>query len=427
MVKCGLSELNITPCLGKRLPGHLNERISDGIGDELFARAFVVSSRGKKVAILTIDGLDLESSDVAKIREGIFEKTGIDKACIMICLSHTHTGGPVADSFVTKKDDEYVDFLIKKAQDAVVLANNRAVPSKIATGRGIVSDISFNRRYFMKDNRVMTNPGKQRDQVLRPAGPTDPHVDVIKIENCDKKPVGVFVSFACHTDVVGGTKFSADYPGWLSKTLKKLYGEDFICLFANGASGDINHINIYEEKMPEHHKMMGRVLAGEVFKVMEQITGSDDIIVDGKMVRMDIKSRETGLDETNDAIRILKSPQEKEIDKLFAGELMKYYENKRNSYSVDVGVIRIGNGVIGGFPGDVFVELGLEVKSRSPFAHTITVSHTNGRNGYLPTKEAFSQGGYEVKTTPSNRLCRDGGSIIAEELIGIIGEMEKEK
>jgi neutral ceramidase len=46
-------------------------------------------------------------------------------------------------------------------------------------------------------------------------------------------------------------------------------------------------------------------------------------------------------------------------------------------------------------PAEVFVEIGLELKKRAP-QKTFIVGIANGYIGYMPTNEAYKDGGYEV-------------------------------
>jgi len=345
----------------------------------------------------------------------------------MVCLTHTHTGGPVVNSFVTKRDEEYITYLINKAADAVILAYNKMQPVRIGSGKGFVDDISFNRRYFMKDGSVKTNPGKLNLMIEKPAGPIDTDVMVIKVENMEGNIIGAIVNFACHLDVVGGNEYSADYAGELVKVLKSLYGEDLITLFLNGISGNINHINTNtkERKSIFHYKKMGRILAGETVKVLTKINCEENIRVDSKKEVLSIPLRRVAEEELMKAQQEMKSENTSEIDKVFANEVLEFNKNKVGSTDVEAQVLRIGSTTITGFPGDVFVEFGLRVKKESPFEYNVVSSHTNGRNGYIPIKEAFTQGGYEVRTTRSNKLAHEAGDMITEAVLRVMGELKK--
>ena len=57
--------------------------------------------------------------------------------------------------------------------------------------------------------------------------------------------------------------------------------------------------------------------------------------------------------------------------------------------------MRIGDGVIVSGPGEVFTEIGMAVKERSPGTPTLYCGYTNGAVSYFSTAEAFEEGGYE--------------------------------
>ena len=52
------------------------------------------------------------------------------------------------------------------------------------------------------------------------------------------------------------------------------------------------------------------------------------------------------------------------------------------------------------FPGEFFVELGLDIKARSPFGQTMVLELANDSVGYIPTRRAFDEGAYEPESSP---------------------------
>lgn len=421
MLKCGMSEVNITPWLGLNIPGYLHLRSASGIKDELYAKAIVFTNDNHVTGLVAIDALDLERDDVLRIRKRVHQFTGIPGDNIMVCLTHTHTGGPVVNSFVTERDEEYISYLVNKAADAIILAYNKMQPVKTGTDKGFVDDISFNRRYFMKDGSVKTNPGKLNPLIDKPAGPIDPDVMIIKIEDFESKTIGAVINFACHLDVTGGNHYSADYAGELARVLKSVYGKDFISLFLNGLSGNINHFNTKtSQPSPLHYKKMGKILAGEVIKILPKIQCEENVDIGSKTEILNLPLRTVQEEELQKARQTINSQSSSETDKLFAQEVLEFAKNKNVSVDVEVQVLKIGNTVITGYPGDVFVEFGLQIKQESPYIYNLIASHTNGRNGYIPTKEAFLQGGYEVRTTRSNKLAHDAGERITDTVLRIM-------
>jgi hypothetical protein len=58
------------------------------------------------------------------------------------------------------------------------------------------------------------------------------------------------------------------------------------------------------------------------------------------------------------------------------------------SFSDDLAIVSL--------PGEIFVELGLALKKASPFKHTLIAELANGSIGYVPNREAYPQGNYEI-------------------------------
>ena len=56
-------------------------------------------------------------------------------------------------------------------------------------------------------------------------------------------------------------------------------------------------------------------------------------------------------------------------------------------------------------PHEVFVELGMAIKSASPFRTTIVISLANDLDFYIPTRRAFEEGHYEPTTCPLEPGC----------------------
>ena len=46
--------------------------------------------------------------------------------------------------------------------------------------------------------------------------------------------------------------------------------------------------------------------------------------------------------------------------------------------------------------GEIFVQLGLDIKAGSPFKNTVIAELANGAIGYVPNRVAYPQGNYEV-------------------------------
>ena len=73
----------------------------------------------------------------------------------------------------------------------------------------------------------------------------------------------------------------------------------------------------------------------------------------------------------------------------------------RESWSVELQGIALGNDIaLLGMAAEPFVEIGLAIKGRSPFAHTLVSGYTGVGWAYMPTADAYPLGGYEIEVTP---------------------------
>lgn len=71
-------------------------------------------------------------------------------------------------------------------------------------------------------------------------------------------------------------------------------------------------------------------------------------------------------------------------------------------------------------PGEIFVEIGLAIKKASPFYYTFIAELANGSIGYIPNREAYAQGNYEVV---SARCAEGSGELLLQSAIHSLREL----
>ncbi|WP_158289455.1 neutral/alkaline non-lysosomal ceramidase N-terminal domain-containing protein [Paenibacillus flagellatus] len=424
MIRCGMSEVDVTPPLGGEIPGYFGPRTATGVRDPLYAKSLVLeSSDGTLAAIVAVDALSVPRETVEAVRQRLKEAAGFDPAHVFVSTTHTHTGGPVSTGFGCTEDPGYLDWLARKAADSALLAYRSRREARIGFGLGREADIAFNRRYFMKDGSFRTNPGVGNPNIDRPAGPIDPDVLVMRIDDAEGRPIGVVSNYACHTDTVGGTEYGADFPGELSRFVKRALGEQAVSLFLLGSCGDINHIDVSGKraKSPDHYRRMGRILGAEVVRTREKIDVADEADVAALSGTFEVDLRSPPEAELAAAKRLLEEGTDDVREATYARELLKIAaECPVASRTVEVQAMRIGDMALVGFPGEIFVEFGLDVKRKSRFAYTMIDTMCNGSvRAYICTRDAFRQGGYEPRMTFRNRFPEETG----ERMVGLALEL----
>ena len=457
-VKVGLGEVSITPPIGESIPGYFEDRKSIGIHDELYAKTIILDDGKTKVVIISCDIIGIEQETILETKKLTNKELGVLENNIVIHSTHTHTGAPTVSAFEVNKNEDYLEILPKLLLGSVIEANNNLKQAKIGFGSGKEEDISFNRRYLMKDGAVRTNPGYGNKNIVKPAGPIDSEVGVIKIEDNTGKLMGILVNFACHLDTVGSdlisaehpglssnNLISADFPGVISKIIKKIKGEDLIVSFATGACGNINHCDFIGGKLKrgyfKHTNWMGTILAGEVIKVLEKIETGSKSILRIATKKLNIPVRIPSSQDLKFARRLvqvgiegLSEEEKKELksrSNLFGNEiawekeLIYLSKEKKEAQKVEITVVRIGDSALVFLPGEIFVEFGLKIKKNSKFKPTLIIELSNSGLGYIPTKEAFMQNtGYEERLSRSSRLIPEAGDLITETAINLLKEVE---
>lgn len=88
----------------------------------------------------------------------------------------------------------------------------------------------------------------------------------------------------------------------------------------------------------------------------------------------------------------------------------------------EIQVISLGPVTFLTWPGEIFCDFGLEIKHNSPFRPTYVIGYANGSIGYVPTPEAFQEGGYEAETAA--HLADDAGLVLMAESLALLNTLK---
>lgn len=442
-LQAGVAVVDITPPIGMRMSGYFSERLSTGKHDPLQAKALVLIQGETKAAFVACDLIGIPAGYGQKARNLAAKKTGIPAEHIAVHGTHSHTGvmyfGALRkyfhDQAVAKSgSDPYEKFdfpahLIEGVAQAVEQAAKAARPVKLLAGKGEETKLSFNRRFHMKDGTVRFNPGKNNPDVVRVAGPIDPDVGLLLFHDAQTdKPLASLTSFAMHLDTVSGTEYSADYPFYLENKLRQQFGPAFVSLFGTGTCGDINHIDVKDEKQlrgrPECERL-GTALGETVLASLGNLQPQKEPKLAIKRGVVEVPLQEYSDEQIKKAAASMAKIGSRELSFLEQVETNKItdlqvsYTGK--THPIEVQVIRLSSNVaVVTLPGEVFVELGLAIKQASPFETTLVIELCNDNPAYIPTKKAFAEGSYE---TVNSRVQSGGGEKMVELAIKLLKEL----
>lgn len=442
--KAGAAVSNITPKVGTSINGNMHDMAVRNIHDDTFARSIVLDDGETRLAFVVSDLCMIYREQLDEAKQRAHEFTGIPIENMLMSATHTHSAGTACSVFQSDPDPEYLDFLSERIGDAVIRANENRAPARIGWGVGHEPSQVFNRRWKMKPGVVSTNPfggtdavrmnpGVGNPDLLEPAGPIDPEVPVIFIQSLAGVPIALLANYSLH--YVGGTgsgEVSADYFGMFADRMNELLAKDsqhpsFVAIMSNGTSGDINNIDFRggQHKPTEPYgqmKVVANTVAAEVYKVIQNMQYQDWVSLDAKQKEITIGVRKPSQEEVQRAKQIMSGvsgPVMQTREEIYARETVLMNEFPAQKELI-IQALRIGDLAIAAIPAEVFVEIGLEIKEKSPFKPTFSISLANGYNGYLPTPEQHQLGGYETWRARSSYMEENASVKITDTIFELL-------
>ena len=444
--RAGAATSNITPFLGESIVGNFVRPVAANVHDELHARCLVLDDGKTKLAIVVCDVLGISRDLSLEARKLIQQNTGIPSEQVLICATHTHSACDARDDAPLNK---YNDFVARRIADGVRIALGRLRLAEAAFVTAEAPEHVFNRRWFLKPGTAPPNPFGGIDQVkmnptggspdlVEPAGPTDPGISILALREPDGRPIAVFSAYSLH--YVGGVNqgdVSADYFGMYCEELKRLLDArdqdpPFVAMMANGTSGDINSVDFRKPrpKLPPYDKMraIANDLAGKVRAALARAEYHSGWTLAARYREPMIAPRRPTAEQLAWAKETLAKPApapkngKVDMPRNYAQKTLNA-EAQLEALAAPLQIFRIGPVCIGTMPVEIFCEIGLEFKKRSPIQPAFLVSLTNGSLGYLPTPRHFALGGYETWLGTS-RLDPQASETMIEALLEMAAEVK---
>jgi hypothetical protein len=448
--RAGAAAVDITPQqFPMNMPGGFSANMATGAHDPLHSRAMVLDDGVTKLAMVVVDSLGAGPDVLGEAKAIASEKTGIPADKMLISSTHTHSG-PSSSGKGGAAGEAYRKLFIEGVAESIIKAHAALRPAAFGAAAHPLPDEVFNRRWYLKEgkmplnpfgrlDRVKMNPGTSPDVLDRPAGPTDPDITIISLQDTKRKPIALFANYALH--YVGGTpqgQMSADYFGEFARVMpSRVRGdESFVAMMSNGASGDINNIPFTVTRPPrepfEQIRIVAQKAADTAWFAYRKIDKHQPNVRLGMLQReVTLKYRKPAPEQVAEAKAILAIKDKDAVEKLprlaknYAGSVVGAAERPEETLTVIVQAIRIGDFAVCAIPFETFVEIGLDLKKRSPFPQTMVIGLANGRHGYLPTTEQHKLGGYET-WLGTNYVQEDTADILTNHLLEMMAQLKAE-
>ena len=389
--------------------------------DDLYARSLVIEAADKtSVVMMTLGIINFGFEHQEKIRAKISAETGIPPDNILISCTHTHSGPDVGGA-----GPSYVDLVINRAAKSAVDAWRGRIPGRVGTGSAAVLELGRN-------DRRLGYGG------LHP----DPEVGLIKVEDARGKLLGVAFNYGCHPSTLSlhNLELTEDWPHYAIRDIKRSFGRNVWAAFFQSAQGDVKvgytaELSAVGAEMPIrsfwYAEVKGKQMAAAVAGALPGIATSANPDIRAASGFVDLPLRTTypmtakdaeawsATARTNLAAAEAKGAElgrrvldNYKVDVFLSGlavDCSRWVEKNPNPPPVRAKqyAARLGDGVFVTFPCEVFSEIGLKVKQRSPLDKTFVFGVAGGMGGYIPTAEEYKEGGYTALMTRFSPKCED--------------------
>ena len=435
--------------------GNMKGNFASSVHDHMHARCLAIHDGRQELLLCVVDACMIPRDICEQAKEIVAEKTGVPRANILISATHTHSAATLTPVFQSDADPEYVASVPQRIAQGMLQAHQNLEPAEIGWAKASNPTQVFNRRWLMKEgetsadpfgsltDRVKMNPGYRNAQVERPAGPVDPEVSVLAVRaKMDQRPLALFANYSLHY-VGGNPPISADYfAAFADEIAQRLKVSDeryqnkppFVGIMSNGTSGNINNVDYSSAPPPrpmpgEQIRTVASSVAETALQAYNTISFRSETTLDSIEEDIRLKVRKPTISELEAAQKILETtPRDK--DGQFSDRTATYARESvllaayPDEVPVKLQVMRIGDLSIAAIPCEVFVEIGLDLKQRSPFDGHFTISLANGYNGYLPTAQHHVWGGYETWRARSSYLEVSAADQITQQLVKMLGELK---
>jgi hypothetical protein len=377
----------------------------------LFARAIVLEETAsddplaphRRVAVGSVyllalsgkalGGFDSFRSQIVAAAEGVVVADDIVLAC-----THTHTApesAAITDLYRTEAFRQWSRLLAESIGKTIAAAAAAMVPCELRYGSTIAPGLGIHRRIKTTAGIKMSHPAPSADTVVSREGPTDDSVNVLWLSDRGGAVIAAVVNATCHPVYeMCNPEVSPDYPGELCACLEAAH-PGAVALFLNGAAGNVNPTGV--SAGAERARLHGQRLFAAVQRAAS-----------------------TAVVERRPALalhrRVFEVPS-----RLPDGA------NRESNVYATVAALRLGQASLVFLPGEPFAETGNEIRAQSPFRFTAVVGFSEETIGYIPTDQAFIEGGYEVGFGPWSYLEPGCELIIRQRAVGLLLELAADR
>ena len=417
MLRTGFSSQVITPPRDFPLAGYFNKRPNRGVYDDLYVKVLLVEKDGVMGGFVVYDLCGSSPAFFDALRAAA-KKEGMEFADnLMVSCTHTHTGPEIRRDIDDQKQ-AYIDHIIVKTVVALKEAAANLRESSFEAASVNSNPFAYVRRFWMKNGKVVTNPGKCNPDIVKPDGDYDRTISAVAVKQ-EGRIAAILVNLANHGDTIGGDFVSADWFGRMEREIQYQLGEDVPVMTLTDCSGDINHFDVSTLRDQTNYAealRIGRGYGQIVCELLKRLEKVDDSSVSYKKTVFRMPYRTVSAQQIADARKVLETIPAGSLDnrgdmtsedlakgdgivlRMFAERLLGCVGNEGKFQECELLALTLGKDLAFiTLPGEPFNGVAQGIRAASPYKRTIIATLAQGKCGYIPMPESFERGGYETE------------------------------
>ena len=397
---------DVTPPPGHSLCGGWIKPVT-GVDDALEALGFVLLGCGEPIVLCAVDWTGILNEAHVEWRQALAAAAGTTPERVAVQCVHQHNAPFAcleAQRIVDAQDDlpdivspDFFRECLVRARKTVreALKNSRPV-SHVAEGQAKVEKVASNRRVSRDgEGRVRAMRGSScRDERLRalPEGPIDPWLKTLAFYSGDAR-IATCHYYATHPmSYYGDGRVSSDFVGLARKRRQREDG-DGLQLYFTGCAGDVA-----AGKYNDGSKEARATLSDRIYSAMERSEKS--------LVRKPLESLEW---RTVDLIPAARSSLVAEslgmqiadrskgvVHRSRPSFMLSWLRRLEKRTPIILSSLGCNHASVLHLPAECFVAYQLRAQKMAPERFVATAAYGDGGPWYIPTKDEYPAGGYEV-------------------------------
>ena len=427
-LKISTFRFDVTPPEGHSLCGGWIKPVI-GVDDPLEAMGIVISGVGKPVVLCAVDWTGLLNEAHIAWRTALAEAAGTTPDRVAVQCVHQHNAPFAcldAERFTQEQGDlphivelDYYQKCLERGKAAVKAGMKKArLLTHIATGQGKVEKVASNRRVYRDENGMIKamRGSSCRNPKLRamPEGLIDPWLKTVAFYDGNTK-VAAFHYYATHPmSYYGDGLVSSDFAGLARK---KRQADEPGCLHVSftGCSG-----NIAAGKYNDGSKEVRPVLTQRVYdgivrseeklklQTIESMVWRTADLLPTPRASLDIKQLESQIRNKANSV----------VNRNRPSFMWSWLRRLKQKTPIVLSSLELNNTRLLHLPAECFIEYQLRAQEIGGEKFVATAAYGDGGPWYIPVKEEYTKGGYEVRVAFSEPSIDDALTEGMRRLVG---------